>query len=242
MSATGATAHFQPFGGSGGAVGFQGATGGMKVGQEVSARVEFFWSRSTCGIGDFAGVASTHALLVLLVQLDHALASKVKSICRGQEREEADLHHGVVQNLVLAGFMDISILELPSDSAVTGGDGDTSSEGGARLQDDGASHKSQRAVNQGRIRRSHVFVGLRIDAGESGEHVGVGNFDIPEEQETVVHGVVAELGTDVADMDVGESLVRLQVADLDHEGMRSVVLAADEELSHHDCMVGGLSQ
>ena len=50
----------------------------------------------------------------------------------------------------------------------------------------------------------------------------MGNLDVIEQKETVVHGVVTELGTDVSDVNVVERLVCLQVTDLDAEWSRPV--------------------
>ena len=74
------------------------------------------------------------------------------------------------------------------------------------------------------------------------KHADVWDLDVVEEEETVVHGVVTELGTDVANVDVVERLVGLEVADLDAEGSRSIGLALDDELRHDDCVVGSAAQ
>lgn len=63
------------------------------------------------------------------------------------------------------------------------------------------------------------------------------HFDLVEEQEAVVHGVVAKLGADVANVDVLKRQVCLQVPDLDDKGVRAVWLALDDELSHDDSVV-----
>lgn len=56
------------------------------------------------------------------------------------------------------------------------------------------------------------------------------------------HSLVSVLGTNVTHVNVLQRLVRLHVADLHHEGMRSIVLPTDHQLRHHDGMVRGPSQ
>lgn len=51
------------------------------------------------------------------------------------------------------------------------------------------------------------------------------------------HVVVTKLGSNVTDMSTLQRFVRLQVSDLNHKGMRSVVLAVDIELGHDNRMV-----
>jgi hypothetical protein len=66
----------------------------------------------------------------------------------------------------------------------------------------------------------------------------VGDLDLVEQQETVVHGVVAKLGTNVANVDVLERLVCLEITDLDDEGVGTVGLVVDVQLSHDNGVVG----
>lgn len=86
------------------------------------------------------------------------------------------------------------------------------------------------------------------------------HLDLVEEKETVVHGavicqssslpglnaignlLVSELGTNVTNVNVLQRQVSLHVTDLDNERMRAVWLAANDELSHNDCMVGGTTE
>ena len=72
---------------------------------------------------------------------------------------------------------------------------------------------------------------------ELGKHADVRHLDVVEEEETIVHGVVTELGTDVANVDVRERLMGLQVTDLDAEWCRAVGLALNDELGHDDGVV-----
>lgn len=170
-----------------------------------------------------AGLASVGGdlLLVGVIERHHALAGEVQSVGSGQQREETDLDHGVVQDLVLTALPlgCVTVLELLADRAVAGRDGDTTSEDAAGLHDDVGADPGQGAVHESWRGRSHILVGLGVDGGETCKHADVGNFDVVEEEETVVHGVVAKLGSDVTNVDVLQRLVRLKVADLDHEGM-----------------------
>ena len=65
------------------------------------------------------------------------------------------------------------------------------------------------------------------------------HLDLVEQQESVVHGVVTELGTNVADVDVLKRLVCLHVSDLNDEWMRAVRLALEDKLCHDHGVVGG---
>ncbi|KAI7515060.1 acyl-CoA oxidase [Hortaea werneckii] len=185
-----------------------------------------------------------HLGLAGIVEGHHRLAGKVESKSGGEERKQADLDGGVVQDLVLAllPLGGIAILELPADSTVTGGNGHTPSEDATGLHDDGTSNPGQGAVDKRRAGGTLVFVRLGVDAGEASQHVDVGDLDLVEEQVAIVHGVVAELGTDIADVDVLQRLVSVQVTDLDHEGVGAVGLASNDELGHDDGMVGGAAE
>ena len=61
----------------------------------------------------------------------------------------------------------------------------------------------------------------------------MGNLDLVEEEESIVHAVVAKLRANITDVDALQWLVRLHVPDLADERMRSVALALDNELRHH---------
>lgn len=54
--------------------------------------------------------------------------------------------------------------------------------------------------------------------------------------------LVSEFGSDIADVDVGQRLVRLEVPDGNNEGMRAVGLVVDDQLGHDDGMVGSAAQ
>lgn len=54
--------------------------------------------------------------------------------------------------------------------------------------------------------------------------------------------LVAELGSDIADVDVRQRLVRLEVPDRHNEGVRAVGLVVDDQLGHHHGVVGGAAQ
>lgn len=50
----------------------------------------------------------------------------------------------------------------------------------------------------------------------------MGNLDVVEQQESIIHSVVAELGANISNMDIGHGFVGFEVADLDHEWMGTV--------------------
>ncbi|TKW50409.1 hypothetical protein CTA1_8296 [Colletotrichum tanaceti] len=243
VAAAGAAADLEPLAGDGGAVGLEGARGGVQVGEEVGAGAQLLGAGVAGPLAGLAG-AGARPLLVLVVQVDHAAAGEVQGKGGGQQGQQADLHHGVVEHLVLARLVGrrVAVLELAADGAVAGGDGDALGEDGARLEDDVGPHPRQGAVDQRGVGRSAVPARVGVDGREAGEHVVVRDLDVVEEQEAVVHGVVAELGPDVADVDVGEKLVGLLVADGHDEGVRADVLAVEDQLGHDDGVGGGPAQ
>lgn len=60
--------------------------------------------------------------------------------------------------------------------------------------------------------------------------------------ECCYYSLVSKLGTNVTDINVLQGLVGLQVANLHNEGMRTVVLATDIELSHDHSVVGSATE
>lgn len=69
----------------------------------------------------------------------------------------------------------------------------------------------------------------------------MGNLDLVEEQEAVVHGVVPKLGPNVANMDVLQWLVSFQVSDLHDKRVRPIGFTINDELRHYNGMVGGFT-
>jgi len=81
--------------------------------------------------------------------------------------------------------------------------------------------------------------------------------DFVQEKETVVHSaaedvrtstsevevniLIAEFSSNIPNMDVLQCLVRLQISDLEHKWVWTVGFAVDDQLSHHDSMVGSFS-
>lgn len=84
----------------------------------------------------------------------------------------------------------------------------------------------------------------------------MGNLDIVEQQETIVHSaeatlelgknikysvsrnlLITEFRANIANVYIVQGLVGLQVTDLDNERMRPEVLAVDKQLSHYDSMI-----
>lgn len=168
----------------------------------------------------------------------------MQSITGSQQSQKSDLDSGVVEDLVLIRLwiLSIAVLELATDSSVAGSDGDTTGQNTARLQDDGATNPGEGSIDERRRGRTQVLARARVDAGEAGQHADVGNLDLVEEQETVVHGVVTKLGANVADVDVLKGQMCLEIADLHDEGVRAVGLVADVQLSHNDGVVGGTAE
>lgn len=183
-------------------------------------------------------------LLILVIHIHHSLASEVQGECGSQEGQQADLNHRVVQHggLGLGSILLVTVLELPADSSVAGSNGDTASQRATGLHDDGRTDPSHSAVNSLGVGLEHILAGVGVDLGEFGHHADVRHLVVVEQQEAVVHGVVAELGADVANMNALQRLVGLHVADLDNEGVRSVGLALDDQLGHNAGVVGHLSE
>ena len=56
------------------------------------------------------------------------------------------------------------------------------------------------------------------------------------------NSLVAEFRSDVTDVDILQRLVRLHIADLNHKGVRSMVLPFNVQLGHYHGMVGSPAQ
>ncbi len=205
-----------------------------------------------------------HRPLALLVHFHHALAGKVEGKRRGEEGQQAVLHHRVVEHLRLA-LTDllgrrVAVLELPADRGVARGDRDAAREHRSSVEHNRRAHPGHGAVHERRVGRLDVLVSLGVDVRVLGEHVDVRDLDIVEEEEAVVcrrpgpralalprtahthtaltHRIVSDLGTDITDIAPLERLVRLHVPDGDDKGVRAKDLAADDELRHDGGVVG----
>lgn len=66
----------------------------------------------------------------------------------------------------------------------------------------------------------------------------MGDFDVVEEEEVVVYGVVVEFGIDVVDLYVGKRFVCFEIFDWDNERVRFVMFVVDDELSYYYGVVG----
>lgn len=64
------------------------------------------------------------------------------------------------------------------------------------------------------------------------------NFDLVEEEESIVHGVITKLRSNISHVNTFEGFMRLQVSDLANKWMWTVWLAGNDELRHNDRMVG----
>ena len=141
----------------------------------------------------------------------------------GEKRKQPNLHHSVVQNSSLSLTSgSISVLELPSHSAVTGCDSNTASQHTTGLHDDSRSNPCKGSIDEGRRATASELVRVGVNECVTSQHTDVGNLDMVKEKEAVVHGVVAELGTNISDVDVVEWLVCLQITDLYAEWTRPV--------------------
>ena len=152
-----------------------------------------------------------HLLVILLVQSHHRLPGEVKGEGGREQRQQPDLHHRVVQDLVLAclRLLGISILELSSDSTVPRGDRDAFCQNRARLKYNMRADKGQGSVDKRGRSGTYVPACLRIDAGESREHIDVRHLDLVEKKKAIVHRVVPEFGPNIANMHILQWLVRL---------------------------------
>lgn len=68
------------------------------------------------------------------------------------------------------------------------------------------------------------------------------DLDFVEQEEPIVHGVVSELGADIANVDVLQGLMGLQIPDLDTERSRSIALTANNQLCHNNGVICGSSK
>lgn len=184
-------ANLQTLGSSRTGQGLQTARRSVQVSKQVAAGIELFRASSAFSAAHLAHVL-LHPLLVLLVHAHHALASEVKGKGGGQQCQKTDLHHGVVEHLSLAALLvrGIPVLELSPDGAIPRRNRDTARKSATGLHDNVAANPGQGAVDQSGPLRTDVFARVGVDLGEPGEHVYVGNLDLVEQQETVVHGAI----------------------------------------------------
>lgn len=180
-----------------------------------------------------------------------------------EEREKTELHHAVVENLVLSDVVGdiIAVLELPANSTIPGGDSHTSCQSLAGLKHNGGADPGHGSVNQRCSCWADILVGLHIDARVLCQHVDVWDLDLVEEEETVIHGVVSlipllalvfpflgpravtyEFWSNISNINTVKGLVSLQVSDLDNERVWSKGLAIENELRHNHSVVCGAAQ
>jgi hypothetical protein len=241
VTTTSPSARLKALGSNGTAQRLKSARRGVQVRQEVTARLCFLGSWAA--LAGLISLALGHLLLVLLVHIHHRLSSEVERECGSDQREQSDLNHCVVEHGCFGlASRSITVLELATDSAVASGDGHTSGKYTASLHDNGRSDPCKCSVHERGRATTTELVRLRVDVRVAGKHADVWDFDVVEEQETIVHGVVTEFGANVTNVDVLERLVGLQIADLDAEGSRAVGLALDDQLRHDDCVVGSAAQ
>lgn len=82
----------------------------------------------------------------------------------GQKGEKSDLDHCVVENrsLSLAGWC-ISVLELATNSCVTGGNSDTAGKNTTSLHDNGGSDPGKSAINESGGSTASKLVGVGVN-------------------------------------------------------------------------------
>ena len=162
----------------------------MQVGEKLGSRVQLLGA-SAAGVLSTRGEVLVHRLLVRVVHGHHAAASEVESVGRSKEGEETLLHHLVVEHSGLAGLqtglLGVTVLELATDGAVAGSDGNTAGEGGTSLEDDGRTDPGEGAVDEGGGADAAVLGRLGVDNVETRKHVDVGDLDLVQEHESVVH-------------------------------------------------------
>lgn len=239
--ATACTAtHLQTLSCYGGSKGLKTTGSGVQVGQHVGAGLELLWTGTALGVGD----GGLHLLLVLGVHLHHRLSGEVESESGGQQWEKTELNHGVIQDLVLSRVVGhvVAVLELATYGTITGRNGDTASEDGAGHQDDGGADPGHGSVDESSVLWANELASVLVDRGVAGQHVDVWDLEVVEEEESVVHGVVSELWTDISNVDAVERLVGLEIADLHHEWVWAVGLAGEDELGHDNGMGGGAAE
>lgn len=185
-------AHLQTFSCSGTGQRLQAARCGVEISKQVTAGVCLLGTSTALCAAHLPNIL-VHPLLVLRVQCHHTLAGEMESESGSQQCQDTDLHHCVVEDLSLAALLvrRILVLELSPDGTISCSNGDTTCEGATGLHDNVASDPCQGTVDQGGSLGTNVFAGVGVDLGEPREHVDVGDLDLVEEQETIVHGAVS---------------------------------------------------
>jgi hypothetical protein len=242
VSTARSTAHLETLGSDGAAERLKRARRGVQVCEQVATRLDLL-GPGTSRTGGFLLVGTLHHLAVLLVLVHHRLSSKVQSKGRSQQWKQTNLDHGVVQHWCLRlASRSITILELAANSAVTRGDGNTTSKNGTSLHYDSGTHPRERAVHERWRSTTRKLVGLGIHVLELCQHADMRHLNLVEEQKSIVHGVVTELGADIPDVNILQRLVGLEIANLHAERCWAVRLAVDYELSHDNRVVGSTAE
>lgn len=63
-----------------------------------------------------------------------------------------------------------------------------------------------------------------------------------QEKKSIIHGIVTKLRSNIADMNILQGFMRLQVPYLNHKRMGSVALAVDDKLRHYHGVICGTSE
>lgn len=226
-----ATADLETLTSNGTAEGLEGARRCVQVSHQITARLQLLGASTTLCVALVPRLG--HLRLVGVVHVHHRLSCEVEGECGGNEGEKTDLDHGVVENGCLSlASGGITVLELATNRTVASGDGDTTSKNASGLHHNTGADPGECAIDKRGRATAAELVGLGINILVLGQHADVWDLDVVEEEEAVVHGVIAELGANVTNVNIRQRLVCLHVTDLNAEWGRAVRLALDDELSH----------
>ncbi len=68
------------------------------------------------------------------------------------------------------------------------------------------------------------------------------DLNIVEEEETIIHGIIPNFWSDITNIPPFQGFVSLHIPYRDHERMRAVIFATNDELSHHRGVIGRTTQ
>lgn len=163
MTTASTAADLQSFGSNGTSKCFETTRSSMEISEKVGSGIEFLRA-STPSLRTL--LSGLHKVLVLLIQCHHATAGEMKGECGGKERQQSDLNHLVIDNLVLTLFSGrrIAVLELSPDGTVSCGNCDASCKDTAGLKNNSRTDPGQGAVHQRGQCWTNVFAGLRVNS------------------------------------------------------------------------------
>ena len=155
------------------------------------------------------------------VECRYCSAGVVERESRREEGEKTNGDGGVVEDLYFrrSGVFGVAFGELAAHGGVADGDCYSAGEDEAGMHDDVGTDAGEGTIYQGGVGGLVVFSGLWVNLGVTGEESAVRHFVIGEEEISIVLRGVSVFWAYVADDDARLWFVRLQVADLDHEGV-----------------------